>query len=184
MLKTFSVALILSGSLSALAQSESLEKLTQDVQQLVEQNSRQLNSNDQMQIRHNLRQVIQLFKLNGYEVGGSRNYTCESNNNHLIDLDNGGIVHDFTSIEACREALANVKAGKTFCDFDNNTLYQTNGQIIFDFTSPENCRDAIASIARVKKFCDYDNNTLRKADGSLIYDFNSREQCLSNLGKK
>lgn len=184
MIKTLSTALVLACSLSVYAQADSLEKLAQDVKQLVAQNAGSLDSDDQIQVRKNLRQIIQVFKLNGYEVGGSASYTCESNNNQLIDLDSGRMIHDFTSFEACREALANVKVGKTFCDFDNNTLYQISGKLIHDFSEGQNCRDAIASIARVNKYCDYENNTLRKADGTLIYDFSSRDECTSNLGKK
>lgn len=181
MLKTLSLSLALSCSASAFAQNQSLEDLAQEVKQLVDGNTDRLDSNDQQLVRKNLRQIVNVFKLAGVEAGRSLSVICDSNNNQLINTDNGRMLHDFTQIEHCREALANVKVGKSFCDYNDNTLYQPNGNLVHDFSEPQNCKDAIASISRVKKYCDYNDNTLRKFDGSLIYDFSSKEECTKNL---
>lgn len=180
MLKTLSLTLILMTSASAFAQSQSLEDLAQEVKQLTASSGR-LDANDQTLVRKNLRQIISVFKLAGVETGSSVSVICDSNNNQLINTDTGRMLHDFTSTEHCREALANVKVGKTFCDYNDNTLYSPNGNLVHDFSDSQNCKDAIASIAKVKKYCDYNDNTLRKSDGSLIYDFSSREECTRNL---
>ena len=180
-MKTLSAILLLTCSLSVFAQAESLDQLAEEVKQLINNNAGDLDSNDQIQVRKNLRQIIQVFKLNGHEAPTGSSFICDSNNNQLINTDSGRMIHDFNDTTACREALANVKVGKTFCDYENNTLYSTNGTQIHDFSDSTNCRDAIASIARVKKYCDYENNTLRKADGTLIHDFSSSEECTRNL---
>jgi hypothetical protein len=180
MLKSLSLALVVMTSASAFAQSQSLEDLAQEVKQLTASAER-LDANDQTLVRKNLRQIIAVFKIAGVETGSSISVICDSNSNQLINTDTGRMLHDFTSTEHCREALANVKVGKSFCDYNDNTLYSPNGSLVHDFSESTNCRDAIASISRVKKYCDYNDNTLRKADGSLIYDFSSREECTRNL---
>lgn len=181
MKKTLCALLIVSSSLSAFSQTDNLDQLADQVKELINVNGSKLDNEDQASVKKNLRQIIQLFKLNGYEVGTSRNFFCDSNNNQLIDSDNARMIHDFSDYGVCMEALNNVKAGKSFCDYDGNILYRPNGMLIHDFSDYNNCRDAIESIARVKKYCDYANNTLRKADGTLIHDFSSLDECLRNL---
>lgn len=181
MKKTLFPILLLTFSFTTFAQSESLDQLAEQVKQLINADGDRLDSNDQIQVRKNLRQIIQVFKLNGSEPSSGNSFICDSNNNQLINTDNGRMIHDFSDSTACREALANVKVGKFFCDYNDNTLYSTAGSLVHDFSDSTNCRDAVSSIAKVRKYCDYNDNTLRKADGSLIYDFSSREECTKNL---
>lgn len=181
MKKTLFPILLLTFSFTTFAQAESLDQLAQEVKQLINANGDLLDSNDQIQVRKNLRQIINVFKMNGHGPTGNGSYICDSNNNQLINIDTGRMIHDFSDTNACREALNNVKAGKFFCDYSDNRLYSTAGSMVHDFSDSTNCRDAVASVAKVRKFCDYSDNTLRKSDGSLIYDFSSREDCTKNL---
>ena len=181
MKKQISVLLMLSTSISAFSQTNTLEEISQEVNQLVSTHGDKLNNDDQLLLRKNLRQIINIFKVNGYEVPTAGSFLCDSNNNQLINLENGKLIYDFTTFENCQEARRNVKIGKSFCDYTDNTLRQASGVFVFDFSNEVNCKEAIESIYTVKKFCDYTDNTLRKFDGTLLYDFSSKEECLKGL---
>lgn len=173
--------LFVSLSLTSFAQNESMEKLMEDVSKLVSKNGSDLDFEDQALVTKNLKQILQVFRLNGYEVSSMANIICESGENKLINLDTQQVLHDFSSFNKCLEALANLKNGKLFCDFDDNSLHSTDGLTVYDFSTDFNCKEAIESIFKYKKFCDHVDNTLRKANGVLLYDFSSKEECLRNL---
>ena len=181
MKKQISVLLMLSISFSAFSQTNTLEETSQEVNQLISLHADKLNNDDQILVRKNLRQIINVFKVNGYGVPTSGSFICDSNNNQLINVESGKLIFDFSNYENCQEALRNVKIGKSFCDYTDNTLRQPSGVFVFDFSDGVNCKEAIESIYTVKKFCDYTDNTLRKFDGSLLYDFSSKEECLKGL---
>ena len=181
MKKQISVLLMLSISFSAFSQTNTLEETSQEVNQLISLHGDKLNNDDQILVRKNLRQIINVFKVNGYGVPAGGSFICDSNNNQLINLESGKLVFDFSNFENCQEALRNVKIGKSFCDYTDNTLRQASGVFVFDFSDGVNCKEAIESIYRVNKFCDYTDNTLRRFDGSLLYDFSSKEECLKGL---
>ena len=181
MKKQISVLLMLSISFSAFSQTNTLEETSQEVNQLISLHADKLNNDDQILVRKNLRQIINVFKVNGYGVPTGGSFICDSNNNQLINLESGKLVFDFSNFENCQEALRNVKIGKSFCDYTDNTLRQASGVFVFDFSDGVNCKEAIESIYRVNKFCDYTDNTLRRFDGSLLYDFSSKEECLKGL---
>jgi hypothetical protein len=181
MKKAISTFLLLSLSVSAFSQTNSLEELSQEVNQMVAAHGDTLDANDQLSVRKNLRQILQIFKMNGNGLPTGGSYICDSNNNQLINLEGRAMIHDFSSAEHCQEALANVKKGKSFCDYNDNTLRLADGRFVFDFSDAVNCKDAVESIFKVKKFCDYNDNTLRKFDGTLLYDFSSKEDCLKGL---
>ena len=181
MKKQISVLCMLSISIPALSQTNSLEEISQEVNQLISIHGEKLNNDDKLLVRKNLRQVINVFKVNGYGVPTGGSFICDSNNNQLINLESGKLIFDFSNLENCQEALRNVKMGKSFCDYTDNTLRQASGVFVFDFSDGVNCKEAIESIYKVKKFCDYTDNTLRKFDGSLLYDFSSKEECLKGL---
>ena len=116
MKKQISVLLMLSISITALSQTNTLEEISQEVNQLVSIHGDKLNNDDQLLLRKNLRQIINVFKVNGYGIPTGGSFICDSNNNQLINLDNGKLIYDFTTFENCQEALRNVKNGKSFCD--------------------------------------------------------------------
>ena len=181
MKKQISILFMLSISISTFSQTNSLEEISQEVNQLISVHGDKLDENDQILVRKNLRQIINVFKVNGYGVPTGGSFICDSNNNQLINIENGKLVYDFSTSENCQEALRNVKMGKSFCDYSDNTLRQASGVFVFDFSDGVNCKEAIESIYVVKKFCDYTDNTLRKFDGTLLYDFSSKEECLKGL---
>lgn len=173
-------ATLLSLSLTAFAQTNSLDQISQEVGQMVAAHAEKLAETDKLTIRKNLRQILQIFKINGHELP-TGSFICDANNNQLINVDARKLIHDFSSADDCQQALANVKVGKNFCDLTDNTLRLIDGRLAYDFSDAVNCKDAVESIFKVKKFCDYNDNTLRKFDGSLLYDFSSKEECLKAL---
>lgn len=181
MKRSIAALLLLSLSLTAHSQNNSLEEISQEVNQLIRAHADKLDENDQLLVRKNLRQIINVFKTNGYGLPTGGSYICDNNTNQLISMEGGKLIYDFSSIEHCQEALQNVKIGKGFCDYNDNTLRLADGKFVHDFSSNENCKESIESVYTVKKFCDYDDNTLRKFDGTLIYDFSSKEECLKGL---
>ncbi|MBA2405083.1 MAG: hypothetical protein H0V66_09960 [Bdellovibrionales bacterium] len=183
MKKSIATLLLVSLSISAFSQANSLEGISQEVNQLISQHAEKLDANDQLTVRKNLRHIIQIFKMNGHGIPAGGSYICDSNNNQLINLDGRILIHDFSSMDHCQEAMANVKLGKGFCDYNDNTLRQANGKLVHDFSDSVNCKEAVESIYKVKKFCDFTDNTLRKFDGTLLYDFSSREDCLKGLNQ-
>lgn len=181
MKKTIATLLLLSVSISAFSQANSLEDVSQEVNQLISRHGDKLNENDKITVRKNLRHIIQIFKTNGHDVPTGGSYICDSNNNQLISLEGRTLIHDFSDMAHCQEALANVKRGKSFCDYNDNTLRLTDGRLAWDFSDATNCKEAIETSYTVKKFCDYNDNTLRKFDGTLLYDFSSKEECMKGL---
>lgn len=181
MKKSIGTLVLLSISLAAFSQDNSLEELSLEVNQLIRSHGSKLDENDQLLVRKNLRHILNVFKTNGHSIPTGGSYICDNTNNQLINLDVRQMIHDFSSTEHCHEALKNVKIGKGFCDYNDNTLRLSDGKFVFDFSDSQNCKDSIESIYKVKKFCDYNDNTLRKFDGSLLYDFSSKEECLKGL---
>ncbi len=181
MTKSASALLLLALSFSAFSQTNSIEEMSQDVSQLISTHGDKLSEDDKLSVKKNLRNILQIFKMNGQGLPTGGSYICDATNNQLINIEIKALIHDFSSYEHCTEALTNVKIGKAFCDYTDNTLRLANGQFAFDFSDGLNCKDAIESIYTVKKFCDYTDNTLRKYDGSLLYDFSSKEECLKGL---
>lgn len=181
MKRSIATLLLLSISISAYSQNNSLEEISQEVNQLISAHGDKLDENDQLLVRKNLRHIINVFKTNGHGIPTGGSYICDNNNNQLISLEAGRLIYDFSSMDHCQEALKNVKIGKGFCDYTDNTLRLADGKFVHDFSDGENCKDAVESIFKVKKFCDYTDNTLRKTDGTLVYDFSSKEECLKGL---
>ena len=181
MKKAITIFLLLLLSASAFSQANSLEELSQEVNQMVSAYGDTLDADDQLSVRKNLRQILQIFKMNGNGLPTGGSYICDSNTNQLFNLDGRTMIYDFSSAEHCQEALINVKKGKSFCDYNDNTLRLADGRLVHDFSESANCKDAVESIFKVKMFCDYRDNTLRKIDGSLLYDFSSKEECLKGL---
>lgn len=181
MKKTISTFLLLSISISAFSQTNSLEDISKEVTLMVAAHGEKLDEEDKLSIRKNLRQVLQIFKMNGYSLPTSGSFICDNTNNQLVNVDTGIMIYDFSTTENCQEALANVKMGKSFCDYTDNTLSLADGKFVYDFSDAVNCKEAIESISKVKKFCDYTDNTLRRFDGVLLYDFSSKEECLKGL---
>lgn len=151
------------------------------VNQLVSLHGDKLDEKQQIILNKHLERVIEIFKQSGYSAPSLVPYSCENSENKLINLENGIVIHDFFSKENCNEALINLKVGKGFCDYTDNTLFLNNGNQVFDLFSDVNCKDAVESIYRSNRFCDYSDNTLRKADGTLLYDFSSKEECTKAL---
>jgi hypothetical protein len=181
MKKSILVLLLLSLSTTLFSQTNSLEEISQEVKQLIVDHGDKLDPNDQMLVRKNLRSILNVFKMNGYGLPTGSSYICDNNNNQLININGGKLIYDFSSMDHCQEALRNVKTGKGFCDYNDNTLRLSDGVFVFDFSDGTNCKEAIESIYSVRKFCDYNDNTLRKFDGTLLYDFSSKEECLEGL---
>jgi hypothetical protein len=181
MKKSILALLLLSLSTTVFSQTNSLEEISQEVKQLIVAHGDKLDPNDQMLVRKNLRSILNIFKMNGYGLPTESSYICDNNNNQLINVDGGKLIYDFSSMDHCQEALRNVKVGKGFCDYNDNTLRLLDGVFVFDFSDGTNCKEAIESIYSVRKFCDYNENTLRKFDGTLLYDFSSKEECLKGL---
>jgi hypothetical protein len=173
--------LLFSLSTTVFSQTNSLEEISQEAKQLIVAHGDKLDPNDQMLVRKNLRSILNIFKMNGYGLPTGSSYICDNNNNQLINVDGGKLIYDFSSMDHCQEALRNVKVGKGFCDYNDNTLRLSDGFFVFDFSDGTNCKEAIESIYSVRKFCDYNENTLRKFDGTLLYDFSSKEECLKGL---
>lgn len=180
-MKTITTFLLLSISISAFSQTNSLEDLSQEVAQMVAAHGDKLDENDKLSVRKNLRQILQILKMNGNGLPTGGSFACDSDNNQLINLDSRVVLYDFSADSHCQEALANVKMGKGFCDYDDSTLRLADGKFVYDFSNGANCKEAIQTIYTVKKFCDYDDNTLRKFDGTLLYDFSSKEDCQKGL---
>jgi hypothetical protein len=181
MKRSIAALILLSLSLTAYSQNNSLEDISQEVNQLIRAHGDKLDENDQLLVRKNLRHIINVFKTNGHGIPTGGSYICDSNNNQLISMDSGKVIYDFSSMDHCQEALTNVKIGKGFCDYNDNTLRLSDGKFVYDFSDSVNCKEAVESVYTVKKFCDYNDNTLRKSDGTLVYDFSSKEECLKGL---
>jgi hypothetical protein len=181
MTKSASALVLLALSVSAFSQTNTIKEMSQDVSQLISAHGDKLSEDDKLSVKKNLRNILQIFKMNGQGLPTGGSYICDATNNQLINVEIKALIHDFSSYEHCTEALANVKIGKAFCDYTDNTLRLADGQFAFDFSDGVNCKEAIESIYTVKKFCDYTDNTLRKFDGSLLYDFSSKEECLKGL---
>lgn len=182
MKKIISACLLALISMSVFSQDNSLLDISQKVKDLIARHGDSLDQNDQLLVRKNLRQILNVFKVNGYDEPSNNDFICDASNNKLMNLSTGWMIHDFNSSENCNEALSNVKVGKGFCDYSSNVLKMPDGKFVHDFNESQNCKDAVESIFKVKKFCDYSNNTLRRADGWMLYDFNSKEECLKGLG--
>lgn len=180
-MKLIATFVLLSISLTSFSQDNSLEELSLEVNQLIRSHADKLDENDQLLVRKNLRHILNVFKTNGHGIPTGGSYICDNSNNQLINLEGRQLIHDFSSTEHCQEALKNVKIGKGFCDYIDNTLRLADGKFVHDFSDGENCKDSVESIYKVKKFCDYSDNTLRKFDGSLLYDFSSKEECIKGL---
>lgn len=190
-MKAVSVLFVCLFAVSAQAQqSRGVKSLAQDVNELVQQNIDLLPQRDRQEVRYSLRQIEQTFEKNGFRAGGgypppsARNLICDSSDNTLRDLSDGGrLVHDFNDSGNCAEAKGYVIRGEPYCDYSDNKLYSTRGALIFDFNDSQNCQQARVAVIRGANFCDFSDNTLRDSSGKLIYDFGSSEDCKNGLNQ-